>query len=271
MLIAQITDCHVVEQHELMADRVDASVALDRAVGAINAITPLPDVVLATGDLVNDGTPAQYDRLMAGLARLDVPTILPCVGNHDDRAELRRRFPDVLPAGPDDQPVDYVVDEFPLRLIGLDTTIPGSHAGRLTEAQMAWLDAALTAEPDRPTLIFQHHPPFESGIPWMDRDCGFEGAELEADVLGRHSHVEGLVAGHYPRAIHRRFGGTVASCWPSTAVQLALDLVDGPVRYASEPPAIALHRHARGALSSHVVPLSDAERWTPSWAVDAEV
>lgn len=267
MLIAQITDCHIVEPGELVADRVDTAATLARAIEVVNALDPLPDVVLATGDLVNDGLPAQYDRLMALLGRLEVDVVLPCPGNHDDRTDLRRRFASVLPQGGPDDPIDYVIDDHPVRLIGLDTIIPGSHEGRLTERQMAWLDEQLAAAPDRPTVIFQHHPPFASDIPWMDHDCGFDGIEREAAVLARHSHVEAVVCGHLHRSIHRRFGGTVASTWPSTGPQLALDLVHGPPRYCSEPAAVALHRFEQGrGLSSHLVPVVDADRWVPSWA-----
>ena len=266
MLIAQITDCHVGEDGALMADRVDAAAALDRAVQVVNALDPRPGVVLATGDLVDDGRPAQYDRLMDGLARLDVEIVLPCVGNHDDRQELRRRFADVVPPGAADEPVDYVHDTDDLRLIGLDTSIPGRNDGRLTADQMAWLDERLGEVTDRGVLVFQHHPPFASDIPWMDRECGFEGARLEAEVLARHPHVEAVVCGHFHRSIHRRFAGTVASCWPSTAAQLALELVDGSPRYTDEPAAIGLHRYEPGVgLSSHLVPIVEAEPWTPSW------
>jgi Icc protein len=264
MLIAQITDCHIVEPGSLVADRIDPSVGLLAAIELINGLDPLPDLVLATGDLVNDGARAQYDQLMVLLAALSVP-VLAIPGNHDVRTELRERFPS-LPSGGADDPVDYVVDEHPVRLIGLDTTIPGRNDGQVTAVQMHWLDDQLSAEPERPTVIFQHHPPFRSGIPWMDRDNGFAGSELEADVLRRHSQVEAVVCGHLHRAVHRRFGGTVASSWPSTAVQLSLDLGDGSPRYSDEPSAIALHEYRDGSLNSHVVPVVTADRWTPSWA-----
>jgi Icc protein len=265
MLIAQITDCHIVEPGALMADRIDPTVGLSAAIELINRLDPLPDLVLATGDLVNDGAPAQYDQLMSLLAALSVP-LLAIPGNHDVRSHMRRCFTS-LPSGGSDEPIDYVVDEYAVRLIGLDTSIPGRNDGRVTADQMQWLDHQLSAEPERPTVIFQHHPPFRSGIPWMDRDSGFGGAELEANVLSRHSHVEAVVCGHLHRAIHRRFGGTVASSWPSTAVQLSLDLRDGAPSYTDEPAAIALHEYVDGSLNSHVVPVAPADRWTPNWAL----
>ena len=102
MLIAQITDCHIVEPGGLMADRVDPAAGLRRAIAVINDLDPRPDLVLATGDLVNDGTPAQYDHLVPLLDQIAAP-LLVIPGNHDDRTELRRRF-DGLPDGGPDEP-----------------------------------------------------------------------------------------------------------------------------------------------------------------------
>lgn len=268
MLIAQITDCHIVEPEGLMADRIDPATGLRAAIDLINRLDPLPDLVLATGDLVNDGTAAQYDHLTSLLDALSM-RVLPIAGNHDDRTELRARFPD-LPNGGSDDPIDYVIDDLPVRLIGLDTSIPGRHDGHVTPDQMDWLDRQLSVGTDRPTIVFQHHPPFPSGIPWMDLSAGFTGADLEASILRRHDHVEAVLCGHLHRAIHRRFGGTVASSCPSTAVQLALDLSGAVPHYTNEPPAIALHQFSDGVLNSHIVPIAAADRWSPSWVLEQE-
>jgi len=265
MLIAQITDFHIVEPGGRMADRVDPSAALAAAIESINALDPLPDVVLATGDLVNDGMSIQYDQLLALLESLLVP-VLPIPGNHDDRTEMRRRFPQ-LPAGGPTDPIDYVVDDHAVRLIGLDTSIPGDrHDGALSTTQLDWLDRQLAAAPDRPTVIFQHHPPFPSRISWMDEQNGFADPDSEAAVLTGHDQVEAVLCGHVHRAIHRRFGGTIASACPSTAVQLVLDLVGDTPAYTDQPAALMLHHFADGALNSHVVAVAAADQWTPSWA-----
>jgi 3',5'-cyclic AMP phosphodiesterase CpdA len=264
MLIAQLTDCHIVEPGGVMADRIDSAAGLRRAVDLLNGIDPQPDLVVATGDLVNDGRPAQYDHLVSILCELTAP-LIPIPGNHDDRTEMRQRFAQ-LPAGAPSEPIDFVVDDHDIRLICLDTMIPGHNDGRVTSDQMAWLDRHLAADRERPTVIIQHHPPFLSGIPWMDAGGGLAGAELEARVLSRYDHVEAVLCGHLHRPIHRRFGGTVASSWPSTAVQLALEFQDGQPKYTDEPGAIALHEYSNGALTSHLVPLVDAVRWIPSWA-----
>ena len=195
--------------------------------------------------------------------------VYPIPGNHDDRDGIRARFPDVLPAGTADAPVDYVVDEHPIRLVGLDTTIPGRPSGRLEREQLAWLDDQLAREPDRQTLIFQHHPPFATGIDWMDR-VGLENGEQEAEVVARHRQVELLTCGHVHRMVHTRFGGTVASCWPSTGVQIALALDGTPYGYVEEPAGVALHRwDAHEGVASHFSYVDAADSWQPAWAEHA--
>jgi Icc protein len=269
MLIAQITDCHIVEPGQLVADRVDTSEALQIAVEAVNSFDPAPDFVLATGDLVNDGSPAQYDRLMELLAPLSM-TVLPIPGNHDDRVQLRRCFPDVLPSGGPDDTIDYVVDipESSLRLVGLDTSVPGEHGGELSSTQLDWLEGVLSADESRPTLIFQHHPPFVTGIPHMDR-VGLANADDERETVARHTNVEAIVSGHIHRSIQTRFATTIASCWPSTGAAIALNFLDGLPEYSAEPPGFAIHRFvAQEGLTSHVVATRPFDRWSPQWALN---
>jgi 3',5'-cyclic-AMP phosphodiesterase len=264
VLIAQITDCHVVEPGELVADRVDSAAALQRVVERIEALPTPPDLVVATGDLVNDGRPAQYDRFQEIVGELSVP-LVPVPGNHDDRHELRARFPDLPPGGPDD-PIDHVLDLDALRLVLLDTLVPGSIGGAISPAQVAWLDGVLSEAPDRPTIVFQHHPPFTTGIGFMDREA-FRGAAEYAAVLARHPHVQLVSCGHLHRSIVHRFAGTLACTWPATCVALELGLADEPIRYTDEPSGFALHHwHPADGLRSHLVPVGDFDRWTPSWA-----
>jgi 3',5'-cyclic AMP phosphodiesterase CpdA len=268
VLIAQITDLHIVEPGQLVADRVDTAALLAVAVDAINALDPPADLVLATGDLVNDGTATQYAHLVELLDPL-VPPLFVIPGNHDDRTEIRRRFPqvgdlvaDASPSGP----IDYVVDGFDVRLVGIDTVVPGEHGGTVTDAQLDWLVRVLSEQPDQPTLVFQHHPPFRTGIAWMDA-VGLDRIDAEASVIGRHRQVVAVVSGHIHRLITTRFAGTIASCWPSTGPHVALELGEGPIAYSSEPAGFAVHHwHSDEGLRSHLVVPSGRERWTPIWA-----
>ena len=139
---------------------------------------------VATGDLVDAGTEAEYAYLRALLAPLDMPVyVIP--GNHDARDALRSAFADdgYLPAkGPF---LQYAIEDFPVRILALDTLVPGAPGGRLCAERLAWLEARLAEAPQRPTVILMHHPPFETGILHMDAmNCA--GGEALGQVIARH-------------------------------------------------------------------------------------
>ena len=280
LVIAQITDCHIVEAGQLLYNSVDTAARLGRAVAHINAMHPRPDLVLATGDLVNDGRAAQYDNLVRILSTLDMPMyVIP--GNHDIPSELRTRFGQHMDGGgsveghrstPAHSDItathDYVVDLPDVRLIGLDTTVAGRNDGELTGSQLAWLDATLQAKPEIPTIIFQHHPPFVTGIDWMDQS-GLANPQDEGAIIGGHPNVKAVLCGHIHRPIQTLVGGAVASVCPSTGVQVALALDGTPYGYVDEPGAVAVHLFTPEAgLVSHISSVDSADPWTPPWAND---
>jgi len=239
MLIAQITDTHIKPEGVLAYGRVDTAPYLARAVDHLLALRPRPDVVLATGDLVDGGRPDEYRRLRGLLAPLTMPVYL-IPGNHDAREALADAFPDhaYLPRG--GRFMQYVVEGYAVRLIALDTLVPGQTGGLLCAERLAWLAARLAESPERPTVIFMHHPPFMTGIARMD-EHGLANAGEFAEVVGRHRHVQRIVCGHLHRSIQALVGGTLATTAPSTAHQVALDLEDEPLSFTMEPPACQLH------------------------------
>jgi len=264
LLVAQITDCHIVEPGATWAGRLDTADTLARVVAHLNTMSPRPDLVVLTGDLVNDARPEQYANAARILAALE-PPLLVVPGNHDDRTRLRAMFPQLPAGGPDDR-LDSVDDRLPLRVVGLDTTVPDAPGGRYTPDQMAWLDDMLASAPERPTLIVQHHPPFATGIAWMDADA-FVGAELLLPVIERHPQVLGVACGHMHRAITTRLGATVCTVSPSTGAQLALTLDGERYLYADDPPAVTFHRWVPGGpLVTHVAVVDGSQPWLPSWA-----
>ena len=138
-----------------------------------------------------------------------------------------------------------------MRLIALDTLDAGRHGGMLCPERLAWLDATLTARPEQPTAILMHHPPFATGITYMDGYALDNAAGLAA-IVARHPHVERIICGHLHRAIDRRFAGTIASTAPSTAHQVRLNLVpDARISFNFEPAGYRLHLWQDGGLVTH--------------------
>jgi 3',5'-cyclic-AMP phosphodiesterase len=239
MVIAQITDTHIKPEGVLAYGRLDTAAYLRRAVEHLLSLRPRPDVVLATGDLVDGGLPEEYRQLRDLLAPLSMPVYL-IPGNHDDREALAAVFSDHAYLPPGGRFKQYVVEGYPVRLIALDTLDPGRVGGLLCAERLGWLAARLDEAPTRPTVIFMHHPPFVTGIARMDAH-GLANAGEFATVVRRHSQIERIVAGHLHRPIQSRVGGILASTAPSTAHQVALDLQDLPLAFTLEPPACELH------------------------------
>ena len=239
MIVIQLSDPHIVAPGELLYGRVDTAEFLARSVAEINRLDPLPDVAVMTGDLVDHGNPAEYSHLRRLLAPLAMPVfVIP--GNHDAREPLRAAFAadGYLPA---DGFLQYAIEDYPVRLVALDTLIPGEAGGLLCSARLAWVDHVLALAPARPVLLMMHHPPFLTGIERMDR-AGLQNSEALAAVVARHPQVERILCGHLHRAIDRRFAGTVAGTAPSTAHQLRLNLTaEAPLRFMFEPPGYQLH------------------------------
>lgn len=253
MLIAQISDMHVGLPGSAIDRLYHTTEFLERAVAHVNGLAPRPDLVVATGDLVDRGDPEEYARLRAALSGLAMPYYL-VPGNHDDRAALVAAFPDHADRSRDGF-VQYTVEAGPVRLVMIDTLVPGESGGRLCAERLAWLDARLREALDRPTVVFMHHPPFRTGIAAMDA-MGLERADDFGAVIRRHPQVERIACGHLHRAITRRFAGTVASVSPATAHALALDLPPAArLAVVMDPPAVTLHLWA-GAGAGLVTHLS---------------
>jgi Icc protein len=259
MLLCQITDPHLVVEGRLAYGRVDTPALLERCVRKVLSLPRVPDAVVITGDLTDHGVPEEYGLLRELLEPLDMPVYLG-VGNHDDRDALQRAFPEQRHLRGFDGFVQYVVDEFEVRIVMLDTLVPRAPGGALCGRRLEWLDRTLAAS-DRPTIVAQHHPPFATGLSFMDRMTLADPWE-EAAVVARYGHVERVIAGHYHRTIHARFGGTIASVCPSSAHQLLLDLVPGAdIGFAFEPPAFQLHLWNGSELVTHVQLVEDFPAW----------
>jgi 3',5'-cyclic AMP phosphodiesterase CpdA len=256
MILAQVTDMHIKTPGMLAYRKVDTAAHLARAVAALNALAPQPDLVALTGDLVDFGKPEEYEHLRTLLAPLRAPYLL-LPGNHDERTALRAAFPehDYLPRAGF---LQYATDCGPLRLVALDTLIPMQGGGELCAERLAWLDQTLAAAPDRPTVVMMHHPPFLTGIAHMDEQ-GLAGREGFTAVIRRHLQVERIICGHLHRSIQCRVAHTVASTCPAPCHQVALDLrADGPSAFVLEPPGFQLHQWIEGTgLVTHTAVIGE--------------
>lgn len=251
MRIAQLSDLHLTPDARPLYGTVDTEAALHLALMRARALDPAPDVLVLSGDLANGGDTATYLRLRTRLAALPVPYAL-IPGNHDSREGLRKVFPDQGWEGGSLCCRKMAYDGGVLLL--LDSIVPGEEGGEIADAQLAWLDKACLE--DEPALLFQHHPPFEIGIPGMD-EIRCRGEERLAEWLIRHPNVEAVLCGHVHRFVATSFAGRPALTAPSTAHQIALQ--GGALAYTLEPGGFLLHDWQPGIrLLTHYVPASTA-------------
>lgn len=270
---AQVTDTHIVGRDQTHVAGSDADHPLDPnrrlrlAVASINAESVAMDVVVLTGDLTNEGRPEQYEAVAELLEPLRMP-LLAVPGNHDTRSSIR----DLFPALPwvDAEHASWSVVHDGVTVIGLDTTHPGQHGAQFDDARHAWLSEALETA-DRaggPTLLAMHHPPFRSGISWMDRS-GFEGLERFTELIGRHS-IDRILCGHMHRPMNAVVGGTIAQVGLSTVQHVALefDATDAaPLMMIDGPPGYLVHRFHENTWVSHTRYIDrDVEPFVPAWA-----
>jgi 3',5'-cyclic-AMP phosphodiesterase len=241
MLIAHISDLHIRQPGELAYRRVDTAAHLQRCIAHIAAHRPQPDIVVATGDLTDCGDPEEYEYLAKLLAQLPMPLYL-IPGNHDNRSALRAAFPQHHYLRDHEDFIQYTAPAGPLQLVALDTVLPGEGGGLLCRARLRWLKEQLTIYRHRPVVILMHHPPFATGIKFMDQ-VGLQTEFPLEPIIGRHANVERILCGHLHRTIITRFGGTVAVTCPSPAHQVALGLLpDSPPMFIMEPPGYMMHR-----------------------------
>lgn len=254
MLIAQLSDLHLRPRGVLYQGLVDSNAMAEAAIRHLNGLHPKPDIVIVSGDIVDEGLPEEYDHARDVLAAIEQPLFL-IPGNHDSRDAFRASFPH-QPYAASSGPLHIIIDRGPVRIIGFDITVVDAHHGDVDEAAAQWLDATLANEPDRPTVVMMHQPPFDSGIPYIDEYHCRNGERLAA-VISRYASVERILCGHIHRVMQLRFGGTLLCTAPSTTTAIALRLTPDaePASYI-EPPALLLHRWTpETGLVTHYVPV----------------
>lgn len=247
-VIAQISDTHVRAD-----DGGAAARQLRRAMA--QAKDYKADVILLTGDLVNDERADEYAVLAETIAHPPAPLYL-MPGNHDDRTRLRATFPQhaYLPA---DGFLSFAVDEFPIRIVAIDQIVPGETHGLITAAGAEWLDRTLAAAPEKPTLVALHHPPFLTHDLLFD-NIGLLDTELFTNVIARHRQVLRIICGHHHRVAFGQVAHAPVIVAPSTSWVYGLAMLPGQqiAPKTGEEPGWMLHAWTpSGGFASHFMGL----------------
>ncbi|MCG8909462.1 3',5'-cyclic-AMP phosphodiesterase [Pseudomonas nitroreducens] len=210
VLVVQLSDSHLFAQENGRLLGMDTADSLTQVVRLVGEEQPAIDLVLATGDLSQDGSVESYQRFRAITAPISAP-IRWFPGNHDEMQPMRE-----VAAGTD--LLDPVIDLGAWRVILLDSTIPGAVPGQMSIEQIQLLERAIQAAPDKHLLISFHHHPVPIGSQWMDR-IGIYNPERLFAVLDRYPNVRCLLWGHVHQEIDRLRGDVRLLASPSTCVQ----------------------------------------------------
>lgn len=261
--LIQITDPHIRAEDTTCVGQVDTFALLGSALRVVEELSPRPTAVLFTGDLADSGAPEAYRRLRELveplLARIGVPAVyLP--GNHDGREVMREHL---LGEAPNGAPLDSVSWFGDVRVVALDSTVPGFSYGMLEAAQLDWLRAELATPAPAGTVVALHHPPLPSFAPFTSSIELQNPADLTSAIAG--TDVRAVLAGH----THMVGGGVVAGVpvWAGGPLATIQDpvLPQGALRGLAAPSLTRLDLYADAAVATHV-PL-DVE---VVWQVPAE-
>ncbi len=211
MLIAQISDSHILADSSDLPEAGPRAEDLRRCVADIGRLDPQPDIVIHTGDTVQNGAAADYEHLRKLLLPLK-PRVYPTLGNRDEQTKFRESFG--MEHGPF---LQYAIEEYPIRLIALDTIEPSENKGAFCTDRLRWLDETLAAAPDRPTMLFMHHPPFDLAPYYLRGYRNPADRDALATVISRHRQVRRIICGHCHSISHTDWAGTEASTTASIA------------------------------------------------------
>lgn len=247
MKVIQITDTHLAAPGEMVHD-LDPALRLKACVADINAHHADAAMCVVTGDLAQGGEIEAYRQLRGILSALTMPVHL-LIGNHDRRGVFREVFPETQID--ENGFVQSVIDCAAGRCIFLDTVEDGEKSGTFCAQRCAWLGRRLDEAAGRPVYLFMHHPPFETGIPSLDRIRLLDPAMLR-EVLARHSNIKHIFFGHVHRPIAGHWAGISFSALRGTNHQVALDFAaDAKIPRSHEPPAYAIALFGQDSLVVH--------------------
>ena len=227
-VLLHLSDTHLRAAGSRLFDLVDARAHLARALSVIETSGLHPDGIVFTGDLVDLGEGDAYTELRALVepfaARL-CTRVFWVMGNHDDRAQLRSRL---LDEAADAAPLDRVDELDGLRLVTLDTSVPGFHHGEVRDAQLTWLARVLETPAPLGTILAMHHPPVPSILP-LAASVELRDQSRLASVL-RGTDVRAIIAGHLHYSTFATFAGIPVSVASSTCYAQDLTVPVGGTR-----------------------------------------
>lgn len=210
--LTQLTDLHLcVTPGDILQSGVNTDETLGAVLKQIAAHRQMPDLLVATGDLVQQPVAAVYERLQCYFSMLSIPVYTLC-GNHDDPAIASR----LLNQGNVNYCGGLLLDKW--HLIFLDSSQPGRVDGELSASELLRLEQLLKYSAADHVMIFLHHPPLKIHSQWMDR-IRLKNSEAFYAVIDRYPQVRAVIFGHIHQQFESTRGGIRLIGTPATSIQ----------------------------------------------------
>ena len=242
VLLVQLSDSHLFAEADGRLLGMDTCDSLQRVIALVEQEQPRIDLVLATGDLSQDGSLASYQRFRQLTDSL-APQVRWFPGNHDEPAAMQAACAGTAL-------LDSVLDIGQWRIILLDSSIVGAVPGYFAEEQLSLLDQALDSAGARHVLVSFHHHPVSIGCRWME-PIGIRNPQALFARLAGRSQVKALLWGHVHQEFDQQLHGMRLLASPSTCVQFAPGSEDFQVDHEA-PGYRWLRLHDDGRLDTGV-------------------
>ncbi len=259
MKFVHVTDPHIVAAPRMLC-ALNPRERLAAAIADINRHHADANCAILTGDLAYLGEPAAYRELRDLLGALVIPYHL-LVGNHDDRGNFQRVFPET--------PVDahgfiqYVVQTSAGAFVMMDTMEAEASVGVYCDKRFDWLEGQFDRLAGQPVYLFLHHPPFDIGIRSLD-ESRLPDSDRLAALIAKHGNVRYLFYGHVHRAVWGSWNGIPTSALPGTNHQVGLTLGSSPKMLGThERPAYGVVLIENGCVNVHLRDFIDASSRFP--------
>jgi len=254
--IVHLSDTHLLAGDRRLGGAYDSTGGAAAALAAIERTGIRPDALVVTGDLTDLGEPDAYRRLRELVEpvaeRLGTPVVW-VAGNHDERPAMREGLFDEPGSL---EPITAVHDLDGLRLIVLDSTVPGWHHGEIDAAQREWLRGVLAEPAPLGTLLALHHPPLPSHIPFFDI-LELRDQDAFAEIIGG-TDVRGILAGHLHYSTNGTFAGIPVSVASATCYTMNLQRPATEVNGMDAAQSFHLVHVYDDTITHTVVPVVDA-------------
>jgi 3',5'-cyclic AMP phosphodiesterase CpdA len=249
MRIVHLSDLHLTSSPSKLTHGVNPYTHLAAAVAALRKQVPAPDLVVLGGDLLEDGEHSSYQAVLDLFKDLQVP-VHAVLGNHDSLAGFRKT---AHPARGTEFAGYYSFDLKGTHFVMLHTPCAGKEFGRLEEKQLLWLNEDLHRNAQKPVLVFLHHPPFDTGVGWLDK-LGLANAGQFWEIIPPYArNILGVFAAHLHlqhTCLHR---GVVAASCPAVSWQFSSNADSTRAALSEEPPGFNLIDLAGGGLALRTV------------------